>query len=415
MHRRVLLVAVLVALLSAGCFSMDKLTSASTQLSMADEMLAHPPGSDTVPTGLTREFDLYLVRMTHEIYPGASMGMWAFSLTPEDGSGSVPGPALRVNEGDTVIVNFHPGVSGFNHTIHWHGVDVPWQMDGVPFMTQKPVEAGETFTYDFIAKPAGTYWYHCHVDPTHHIDMGMYGALIIDPAPSHSDPHYDKEFLLMLDDMDRFHLEGGQPATGNLPQGGDPSELQQYANRQVSDSINRNPAISDKVTGSPARPQRNWTQVTYAPYTADYNTFLINGVAYPNTPVLVVQKDSTIRIRVVNVGNELMTLHLHGHHMLVTHTDGVALSSPYWVDTLQIGPGQRQDVYVKMSNPGMWELHDHIGRHTQNDNIFPGGAMTVLCYEGIEGCAEKGGHHHGGMRSGDLVDWRWNELWQALP
>lgn len=431
MRQRFLLMAVILALVSAGCASVEKLTGASTQLSKADQMLAHPPGSDTVPTGVTKEFDLYVVKMTHEIYPGASMGMWGFSLTP-DGPGSVPGPTLRVTEGDTVVVNFHPqGVGGYNHTIHWHGVNVPWQMDGVPFMSQRPVEAAETFTYTFIAKPAGTYWYHCHVDSAHHIDMGMYGALIIDPAPSHPDPRYDKEFLMMLDDMDRFHLEGGQPATTNLPQGGDPSNIEQYAKRQVSDSVNRNPTIADKVTGTPIREQRNWTQVTYAPYTANYNTFLINGFSFPYTSALVVQKDSTIRIRVVNVGNELMTLHLHGHHMLVTHTDGVALESPYWVDTLQIGPGQRQDVYVKMDNPGMWEFHDHIGLHTQNDNIFPGGAMTVLCYEGIEGCVEGGGgHQHGGtagtaedqaayqrgvMRSGDLINWRWNQLWQSLP
>jgi hypothetical protein len=92
--------------------------------------------------------------------------------------------------------------------------------------------------------------------------------------------------------------------------------------------------------------------------------------------------------------------------MLVTHKDGVLLESPYWVDTVLIGPGERYDVYVKLDNPGLWDLHDHVGGHTQNDNIIPGGAMTMLCYHGIEGCAE-GGHSH---TSGGLLRWTGKEL-----
>src|SRR5438093_355175 len=83
--------------------------------------------------GRTVEYDLYLVRMVHEVYPGASMPMWGFSLSPDDGSGSVPGPTLRVTEGDTILVHFHPGFSGYNHTLHFHGQNVPNDEDGVPF------------------------------------------------------------------------------------------------------------------------------------------------------------------------------------------------------------------------------------------------------------------------------------------
>ena len=413
-------VAAVVALLGAGCVNMDVLTGASTTggpAARANDMLAHPPGSGVVPTGRTVEFDLYLVRMAnHEIYPGASMGMWAFSLSPDEGTGRVPGPTLRVTEGDKVVVHFHPGVSGYNHTVHWHGQNVPNDQDGVPFTTQKPVEAGESFDYEFIAQPSGTYWYHCHVDSQHHVDMGMYGFLIVDPQDVNADPRYDKEFTLALDDMDRFHLEGGQPATGNLPQSGDPSEIEQYATRQVEDTLNRNPQVADKVTGTPLRQSRNWTPVTYAPYTADYQTFLINGVAFPYTETLVVKQGDVDRLRVLNAGNTMMSLHLHGHHMLVTHKDGVILDSPYWVDTIVLGPGERYDLYVRMDNPGMWELHDHFGGHTQNDNIFPGGAMTMLCYEGTPGCSESGGHRHGGGGgSGAAAMDRWRILWGALP
>jgi manganese oxidase len=405
----------------AGCTTGGVLSSSSSSGgSSAAAMLEHPPGSDVKPTGIVREFDVYLHKMAeHELYPGAKMGMWGFSESSDPTTAQFPGPTLRVTEGDTMLVHFHPLFAGYNHTLHFHGQNVPYEMDGVPFTTQKPVEANEAFDYQFVAKPAGTYWYHCHVDAQHHVDMGMYGMLIVDPQDRSVEPSYDKEFVIELDDMDRFHLEGGQPATGNLPQSGDPAQYQEWLDRQVSDSVNRNPTVSDQVTGTPLRPDRPWTPVTYAPYTATYNTFLINGYAFPNTATLVVADDDIIRVRMLNAGNSMMSMHLHGHHMLITHKDGVLLNSPYWVDVIVLGPGERYDAYVKMDNPGLWEFHDHFGQHTQNDNIFPGGAMTMLCYDSIEGCEAMGGddHEHGGstMKSGDLLAWRWRELSYALP
>jgi hypothetical protein len=87
------------------------------------------------------------------------------------------------------------------------------------------------------------------------------------------------------------------------------------------------------------------------------------------------------------------------------------------VDVVLLGPGERYDLYVKADNPGMWDLHDHFGTHTQNDNIFPGGAMTMLCYADTEGCsAESGGHHHAKhRRSGDLLNARWTDMARGLP
>jgi len=76
---------------------------------------------------------------------------------------------------------------------------------------------------------------------------------------------------------------------------------------------------------------------------------------------------------------------------------------------LALGPPLRDDLYVKMDNPGLWEFHSHVGGQTQNDNIFPGGAMTMLCYTGIDGCGSSGGHGHGGP-SGDLLRWTGREL-----
>lgn len=407
-----LVVLAFLALASAGCFGDEGVTPASTlreRASLVDQLLASPPGSEVQPTGVTKEFDLYLHRMEgHEIFPGAAMPMWGFSEDPSPDTAQVPGPTLRVTEGDLVRVHFTSTIAGFNHTLHWHGQNVPYAQDGVPYVTQDPIEADETFTYEFIAKPAGTYWYHCHVDAQHHVDMGMYGVLIVDPQDPATDPAYDREFVMVMDDMDRFHLESGQAPLGTLPRNGDPMSYEEMLRRQAGDTVNRNPQVADQVTGTPLRPTRDYYPVTYAPYTATYNSYLINGVSFPYTQPLIVAEDSTIRIRLVNVGNEVFAMHLHGHHVLVTHKDGVPVLAPWWADTVLIAPGERYDVYAKMDNPGVWDFHDHIGGHTQNDDIFPGGAMTMLVYEQYADGMSGGGHDHGGARprtSGDVIGW----------
>ncbi|MHB8605469.1 MAG: multicopper oxidase domain-containing protein, partial [Thermoplasmatota archaeon] len=185
MRSKLVLVASLISVSAvlAGCVSGNPLASQSTSdlTGKWADILAHPPGADVKPTGVTKEFTLYLMPMVHEPYPGVTMNMWGFSLSDDPKTATVPGPEIRVTEGDRVIVHFRPLVAGFNHTIHWHGLSVPNEDDGVPFITQTPTEPGQSSTYDFIAKPAGTYWYHCHVDPAHHLDMGMYGAFIVEP------------------------------------------------------------------------------------------------------------------------------------------------------------------------------------------------------------------------------------------
>lgn len=414
---RLVLTLIVISVVVAGCTSAGVETSSSaSKAAKANAMLESPPGSQVTPTGVVRDFTLYLHPMTHEVYPGATMGMWGFSLSEDPATASVPGPTLRVTEGDTVRVTLISTIAGFNHTLHFHGQNVPNAMDGVPYMTQDVVEPGDPFTYEFIAKPSGTYWYHCHVDSQHHIDMGMYGVLIVDPQNIADDPAYDAgaEFVMVLDEMDRFHIESGQTPTGNLPQGGDYYSTKDFTERTANDIATRNAQGSDALAqgNTTLRPNRDWYPVTYAPYTATYNTWLINGVSYPYTETLVVKEDQVARIRLVNAGNSLFAMHLHGHHMLVTHKDGVLLDSPYWVDVIPIAPGERYDLYVKMDNPGMWDFHDHFSTHTQNDNIFPGGAMTMLCYDGVEGCAAGGGHQHGGSggRSGDLLRWSGREL-----
>ena len=123
-----------------------------------------------------REFELNASLVTIEIAPGVTFPAWTYN-------GRVPGPTLRVTEGDIIRVKFFNGQE-HPHTIHPHVKNVNPRMDGVPTNGPGVIEPGESFTYEWQAEPAGCHLYHCHSLPLkEHIHRGMYGALIVDPDP----------------------------------------------------------------------------------------------------------------------------------------------------------------------------------------------------------------------------------------
>jgi FtsP/CotA-like multicopper oxidase with cupredoxin domain len=407
--------------------------------------------------GEFKQFELYLrpisvqtdgptgIKGGWELYPGARVDAWGFSLDPA-APGTVPGPVLRIREHDTVQITFSAPSNMMAHTIHWHGLHVPWQMDGVPYVSQLPIGQkefggkGNEFTYTFQVNQTGTYWYHCHVDTAHHMDMGMYGAFIVDPADPNQDPHYDREAILMLDEWDRSHSHQNTAALGNaMSHSGDPGVTANDMYGYIRDYIVMNGVYNDTILGPKSVPKevpvaggtplpnpaqnapgvretRSWYPVTYAPYFAQYDTFLINGKAFPSTEMLFIKSGQTMRIRLVDAGEQVHAIHLHGHHFLVTHKDGYKLPAPYYADTVLIAPGERYDVYVRGDNPGPWMLHDHISLNEANDYIHPGGMMTMLCYEDgweLQGMCAKGhdAQAHGrAAPSGDLVNATYNFL-----
>ncbi len=125
-------------------------------------------------------------------------------------NGGVPGPEIRLTEGDTLRVRAQNRLPD-ETTIHWHGLPIVNEMDGVPNVTQPPIKGGEEFTYEFVVPTAGTYMYHSHVGLQ--LDRGLYGPLIVEPKKE--ELSYDREYTLMLDDW----LDGvsGTPA-GTLEQ-----------------------------------------------------------------------------------------------------------------------------------------------------------------------------------------------------
>jgi len=120
-------------------------------------------------------------------------------------NGTVPGPEIRVTQGDRVRVLLKNELP-YPTTVHWHGILVPNNMDGVPDMTQAPVPPGGSFTYEFTAEPAGTYWYHSHVQTDAQVLTGLYAPFIIEPkAPAA--PRPDVDVTLMLSE---WRVIGGQ-------------------------------------------------------------------------------------------------------------------------------------------------------------------------------------------------------------
>ena len=160
----------------------------SSTPSLVDEFAGALPEKAT-PSGTVKEFDIVAAETEVELLDGKKLKVWAYN-------NQVPGPTLRIRLGDTLRVHFTNKLPQ-ETTIHWHGVRVPNNMDGVPHATQPPIQPGESFTYEFTPKDAGTFWFHPHVRSSEQVERGLYGLLIVEdrePLP------YTKDVTWILDD-----------------------------------------------------------------------------------------------------------------------------------------------------------------------------------------------------------------------
>ncbi len=189
-------------------------------------------GLGPAPGGQVREFFVDLNNISWEIRPGVNVDIWAFSDTINPPT--IPGPLIRVNKGDLVRVHF-ANTHARPHTLHFHGFHRN-RVDGVV-----PVEPGEDFLYEWVANPAGTYVYHCHINTPVHQDRGMYAQFIVDDTVAeasaramHGFPPVTREYLLVLDEHPRHWTSLGDddfPATheyvingkATVPESGNPS------------------------------------------------------------------------------------------------------------------------------------------------------------------------------------------------
>ncbi len=286
------------------------------------------PAADDAEPHL-REFTLTAAEIDWELQPGTTVRAWAYN-------GQVPGPEIRVREGD------HVRITLINHlpvptTIHWHGVNVQPAMDGPAGLNQAPVEPGQSFVYEFTATPAGTRWYHSHTDVATQVMLGLYGSFIIEPRHAQ---HYDQDDTIVLSEWD--------------------AEL--------------TPAVAE---GLQPRGPRDQT-LRGGELGADY--FLFYCKMHEAIPPSVVKEGDRVLLRLINAGTLAHPFHIHGHSFKIVATDGnpVPEAAQITKDTVFIAPGERYDIVFVANNPGVWMVHCHIENHAAN------GMMTVLQYEGAK-------------------------------
>lgn len=317
------------ALISLASGKAADLSSATDSASL-EELLAE---RTVIPTGQTREFELTVQEADWELLPGVVTRAVTFN-------GTVPGPTIRVTEGDMVEIAVTNALDEPT-SIHWHGLHVPNDQDGVAGVTQPPIAAGETFSYKFIAPHAGTFMYHAHGDRSREqIDRGLYAPFIIDPAGGDT-IKADKDITLMLGNW----MIGDE--TGSMP---------------GMDMGNDNAAMS-----------------------MEYDYFTINGKSFPATAPIEVDEGQLVRLRFLNPSQTIHPMHLHGMDMAVFAKDGEPLAEPQRLNTLGVLQGETYDVVFRADNPGTWLLHCHDLHHASNAGQEPGGLILAITVKPKDG------------------------------
>jgi multicopper oxidase len=248
---------------------------------------------------------------------GVVVSTWSYG-------GIVPGTPIRIRAGEVLHATVHNGLPA-STSIHWHGIALRNDADGVPGLTQSGIASGATFTYQFTVPHAGTYWLHPHVGPQ--LDRGLYAPLIVD------DPHeplsYDDEWVIVLDDW----LDGVTGSPDEVL-----AELRQGMGRMMGGgSAHMMMGATSSLLGGDAGDVR-------------YPHFLLNGRVATAPATLHGRSGSRIRLRVINAGGDTaFRLALGGHRMRVTHTDGFPIR-PIDTDALLVGMGERYDVVITLAD-----------------------------------------------------------------
>ena len=251
-------------------------------------------------------------------------------------NGTIPAPLLRLKEGERVRIAVNNHLDE-DTSIHWHGLIVPFQMDGVPGISFPGIKAHSTFVYEFPLRQAGTYWYHSHSGLQE--QLGHYGPLIIDPAGP--DPiAYDREHVILLSDWSFMHPH--RIVTRLKQEGG-------FFTRQKQTLMDRLSGKEDPMTPEErdmfARMRMDPTDisdVTEAAY-----KFLINGHTAQENWTGIFRPGERVRLRIINAAAQTtFNLRIPGLPMTVVATDGIEVR-PVEIDEFQIGNAETYDVIVQ--------------------------------------------------------------------
>ncbi|MFO9595261.1 multicopper oxidase domain-containing protein, partial [Legionella pneumophila serogroup 1] len=259
-------------------------------------------------------------------------------------NGQIPAPTLHFKEGDDVTINV------YNHldegtSIHWHGLLVPWQMDGVDEVSQKPIPPGGVFHYRFKLYQRGTYWYHAHAKVQE--QEGLYGTFIIDPPypPSY---HYTKDYVVVLSDWSNTPAE---QVLANLKKDGDyygpRFPLQPSLMKFLHDYRKAPPEERKKLIADYKMMQQTRMSI-YDLSDVAYDAYLLNGhsKSHPwNAPVKV---GDTVRLRFIGAGaSTIYRVKIPDAKVDMVHIQGNDVT-PYPIEDFWIAPGETYDILVSI-------------------------------------------------------------------
>jgi manganese oxidase len=296
---------------------------AAMDMAMTESILAFPSPTEGTGNQLmepviladgTKQFDVTIAITSWEVEAGKFVEAWTYN-------GQVPGPAIRVDDGDPVSVTFHNELP-MGTDVHFHGVRLENQMDGVAPLTQPLIEPGDSFTYTFVAVGPAVSMYHAHHHGQLQVPNGLFGTIIIGDTP----------------------VPAGQVIGGIEV----PEDLEVVA--EIPMVLNDAGVIG----------------------------YSLNGKSFPATEPLVVGLDDWFVVHYYNEGLQIHPMHLHGFPQLVFSKDGYPLDHPYWVDTLNVAPGERYSILVHADAAGAWVWHCHILNHVESDEGMFGMVTAVI-------------------------------------
>jgi FtsP/CotA-like multicopper oxidase with cupredoxin domain len=291
----------------------------------------------------------------------------------------IPGPEIRVKQGERLRVRVENGLPE-ETTVHWHGVRVPNDQDGVPDMPLPPIAPGESFTYEFAPPDAGTYWWHPHVGMQ--LDRGLYGAFVVE-APDET-LGYDREVVLVLDDwldgvdgtpdarldlllaegMQMPGMEGGHGSGGHdhSAMGGFGMGLGAMDASALGDGSLSVPgryvslAGEDPLSGTLPALGNLLADRQLDAGDVQFPLYLVNGRPANDPFGVEVRRGERLRLRLVNASADtIFGFSVDDHPLTLVATDGQAVT-PAKGDAVLLGMGERADVLLDADRPGAYRM-----------------------------------------------------------
>ncbi len=274
-------------------------------------------------------------------------------------NGHLPGPTIHVQEGQLLRVILHNQTKHAT-SLHFHGLVLPESIDGLASRDDTSgllVKPGATYAYQFVASPAGTYWYHPQIIHADQKANGLYGALIIDPKQEGENKTYDQDLVMVLSSIETTPSKELSAHTQSL---------------QATTQTSQTQKISNAV--SPRNSTKGQTEIT--------TYYLMNGQCAPAIPPIGIQAGSRIKLRLINAAQAPIPIHLTGHRFELDALNGDTMGAHFQTtrDTLTLGVSDRADIEFTADNPGVWSFGSEAVEQSTTNGKFPGGIACVIIY-----------------------------------